>query len=137
MKLYSSSILIALLLTASCDDDYSVLTPMVVKEWTVPMSDINELNLPPLSGTGSAVMRLYSDNSLSYTLTVNNVSNVDVLLDAHLHAGDVVTIGPVILPLEPTFTGNTATGTITGLRQSLVDSLKSDANEIYINLYSE
>jgi hypothetical protein len=81
-------------------------------------------------------MKLYSDNSFSYTLTVDNLAATDALVTAHLHAGDVITSGPVILPFDPTFSGNTASDTLTGLRQSLVDSLKDDANDIYVNVHT-
>jgi len=141
MKLYpKSALIIALLATASCNNDNdnnTPLTPTIVKEWTVPMAAVNE-NPPPAgrTETGTALLRLYSDNSFSYSLTVDGLSGDDQLVTAHLHAGDAVTSGPVILPFDPTFTGNTAADTITGLRQSLVDSLKSDDNEIYVNVHS-
>jgi hypothetical protein len=53
MKLYpASSLIIALLLTVSSNDDNSLLTPIVLKEWTVAMSDMNELFGSPHPGTG-------------------------------------------------------------------------------------
>ena len=81
-------------------------------------------------------MQLFSDNSLKYTLTVTNLSGNDQLVNAYLQTGDVITSGPVVLSFKSGFNGSTATGTISGVRQSLVDSLKSDANEIYINVQS-
>jgi hypothetical protein len=140
MKLYpASALIIALLATASCSDDKDdpIITPTVVKEWTVPISPANENPAPAgRTETGTAVMQLYSDNSFKYTITVNGLSGDDELVNAHLHTGDVITSGPVVLPFEPTFTGGNATGTITGLRQSLVDSLESTANDIYVNVHS-
>jgi len=71
MKFYPASALIltliVLLSTSSCDNDGSMLTPTIVKEWTVPLSDMNEPFISPLPGTGSAVMKLYSNNSFGYT----------------------------------------------------------------------
>lgn len=140
MKLYPKyALALALLATASCndDDDNTPLTPTIVKEWTIPMAAANENPAPAgRTETGQAVLRLYSDNSFSYSVTVNNLAGGDQLTNAHLHTGDVITSGPVVLPFDPTFSGNTATDTITGLRQSLVDSLKSDANDIYVNVHS-
>ena len=81
-------------------------------------------------------MQLLSDNSFKYTIAVNNLKADDQLVNAHLHTGDVITSGPVVLPFEPTFTGGNSTGTITGLRQSLVDSLKDASNDIYVNVHS-
>lgn len=141
MKLYPKYLLFAsILITAgSCSKDNSnpVVGPTIVKEWTIPMAAANENPAPAgRAETGSAKLQLYSDNSLKYNITVTGLAADDQLVNAHLHAGDVITSGPVVLPLEPTFTAGTATGTITGLRSSLVDSLKSAANEIYINVHS-
>src|SRR5918993_876824 len=109
MKLYpASALIIALLATASCSDDKDdpIITPTVVKEWTVPISPANENPAPAgRTETGTAVMQLYSDNSFKYTITVNGLSGDDELVNAHLHTGDVITSGPVVLPFEPTFTG--------------------------------
>src|SRR6478736_2083149 len=114
-----------------------MVTPAVLKEWTVPMAAVHENPAPKdRKETGSAVLQLFSDNSIKYTLTVTNLSGNDQLVNAYLQTGDVITSGPIVLPFESTFNGSTATGTINGLRKSLVDSLKSDANEIYVNVQS-
>jgi hypothetical protein len=114
-----------------------MVTPTVLKEWTVPMAAVYENPAPKdRKENGSAVMQLFSDNSLKYTLTVSNRSGNDQLVNAYLHTGNVITSGPVVLSFKSGFNGSTATGTISGVRQSLVDSLKSDANEIYINVQS-
>jgi len=141
MKRYPSYVFVAcLLITAgacSKDDNDPIVAPTIVKEWTIPMAAANENPAPAgRVESGSATMQLYSDNSLKYTITVTGLSGGDQLVNAHLHAGDVITSGPVVLPLEPTFSGGSATGTITNLRSTLVDSLKSAANEIYINVHS-
>lgn len=140
MKLYpASALIIALLATAACSDDKDdpIITPTVVKDWNVPLAAANENPAPAgRTETGTAVMQLLSDNSFKYTITVDGLKADDALVNAHLHTGDVITSGPVVLPFEPTFSGGTATGTITGLRQSLVDSLKSAANDIYVNVHS-
>ncbi|MEJ7914481.1 MAG: CHRD domain-containing protein, partial [Chitinophagaceae bacterium] len=53
-----------------------------------------------------------------------------------IHTGDVITSGPVIVGLNPTFTGSNASGTITNLRSTFIDSLKNDVNELYFNVHS-
>ena len=133
-----SAIAIISLLAFSCSDDEEP-TPAatIVKEWNIPLSAKFESPAPAgRTETGTANLQLMSDNSLKYTLTVTGLASGDALTIAHLHAADIITSGPVILDLSPTFASGTATGTITGVRQSLVDSLKSDINDIYVNVHS-
>ena len=127
-------------ITTACNDDdggTTTPTPTVDKEWTLRISAKNESPAPAgRTDTGTANIKLYSDNSLTYTVTVNNLALADVLNAAHLHTGDAISNGPIVLDFAPVFTGGTATGTITGLRTSLVDSLKATTNEIYFNAHS-
>ena len=135
-----SKILIAAapVLFFSCkDDDVEVPAPTVVKEWNLALSAKNEV--PAASNdaaTGTAKLTLMSDNTLKYEFAVAQLETDDVLTMSHLHAGDAGTAGPVILPLAMSFTAPNASGTV-ALRQSLVDSLKSDENEIYLNVHSQ
>ncbi|KIC89233.1 CHRD domain-containing protein [Flavihumibacter sp. ZG627] len=138
--LFKSAIALSLpfLLIACSEDDDDVQEPDTVKEWTLNLSTKNENPaVPSRTETGTVTLQLLADNSLKYNISVNGLAGGDALQAAHLHAGDAITNGPVILSLDPTFTGGNATGTITGLRQSLVDSLKSDANHIYFNAHSQ
>lgn len=121
----------------SCKKDDAVLAPSVVKTWSVSLSAKNENPAPAgRSETGTAVLTLMSDNSLNYTITVNNLTSGDMFMAAHLHVGDAITSGAVILPLSPVFSGSTGTGVTTNLRSTLVDSLKDDSNEIYFNAHT-
>jgi hypothetical protein len=124
----------------SCDKEEDTNTPpppTVVKEWSIPLSARNEVPAPASRTEGGAAgLQLLSDNSLKYTINVTGLAAGDVLTAAHLHVGDVITSGGIVLGLNPVFTGATASGTISGLRSTLIDSLKSDANEIYINVHS-
>jgi hypothetical protein len=67
---------------------------------------------------------------------VTGLAAGDALTAAHIHVGDVITNGSVILGFSPTFTGSTATGTITSIRTTFIDSLKDDVNELYFNVHS-
>lgn len=102
---------------ASCSkDDNGTPSAMVVKEWSIPLSTKNEN--PAIFGrneTGTATMQLFSDNSLKYTIAVNGLASGDALNAAHLHAGDVITNGPVVLNLNPSFSGGNANGTVENL----------------------
>ena len=125
------------ILFMACKKETVVPMPTVVKEWTIAISPKNEN--PARTGrmeTGTANLSLFSDNSLKYVITVNGLAAGDALVAAHIHAGNVITNGPVVLGLDPMFSGATATGTITNLRSTFVDSLKSDDNDLYFNLHS-
>nr|MBC7614351.1 CHRD domain-containing protein [Pseudopedobacter sp.] len=125
------------LMMFSCKKDSSVPAPTVTKQWTIALSAKNEVPAPiNRVETGTATLELRSDNSLKYTILVNNLASGDALMAAHLHVGNVITSGGVILSLNPMFTGGNATGTIANVRQTLVDSLKNDANELYFNVHS-
>jgi hypothetical protein len=120
----------------SCKKDDATPAPTVVKQWTIVLSAKNENPaLASRNETGTVSLTLRSDNSLVYALSINGLASSDVLTAAHIHVGDVITNGGVILGLNPTFAGSTASGTILNLRTSLVDSLKSDANELYFNVH--
>ena len=121
----------------ACKKTDSSPPPTVVKQWTVDLATKNQVPAPAnRNETGTAVLVLLSDNSLTYAVTVSGLPAGDAITAAHLHAGDVITNGGVILDFHPTFTNGVATGTITNLRSTLVDSLKNDVNEIYFNTHS-
>ena len=125
------------ILFMACKKETATPLPTVVKEWTIALSP--KFENPARSGraeTGTANLSLLSDNSLKYVITVNGLTAGDALVAAHIHTGNVISNGPVVLGLNPMFTGATATGTITNVRSSFVDSLKSDDNELYFNLHS-
>lgn len=137
-KLALKSVLIlstsVLLFSCKKEKDPSVT---VVKEWNINLSAKFENPAPAgRNETGTANFRLMSDNSLSYTFSVAGLASGDALTAAHFHVGDAGSNGGVVLAFNPTFNGSSASGTITNIRQTLVDSLKSDANEIYFNVHS-
>ncbi len=125
---------------ASCTNDSSspaIPAPTVVKEWNVPISAKYESPAPAgRTETGSVNLQLMSDNSLMYTIAINGLAGGDALNAAHLHTGDAITNGPVVLSLNPVFTAGSANGIVSNLRTSLIDSLKSSTNEIYFNAHS-
>lgn len=129
---------LAVSVLASCSKDEQVTAqPTVVKNWTIALSAKNENPAPAgRNETGTATLELLSDNSLKYTINVTGLASGDVLNAAHIHTGNVITNGGVILNLNPTFSGSSATGTVTGLRSSFADSLKNNTNELYLNVHS-
>lgn len=140
MTKYNYSILILLCIISlgffSCTKN-DTPAPLLVKSWTINMS--NKYEVPAAASrneTGMATLELYSDNSLKYTISVTGLTSGDALTSAHIHVGNVITSAGVILDLSPVFANSTASATITNLRSTLVDSLKSDLNDLYINVHS-
>ena len=122
----------------SCKKDSSnPPAPTMVKEWTVALSPKYEN--PARAGrteTGTASIKLMSDNKINFTINVTGLAAGDALTAAHIHAGNVITNGGVVLGFDPVFSGSTATGNIKAIRTSFVDSLKNNVNELYFNVHS-
>lgn len=100
---------IALLLTASiffaCKKNKTAPpAATLVKQWQLTLNTAFENPAPAgRTETGTATVELYDDNSLKYQITVNSLAAGDALTAAHIHWGDPVTNGPVIVNL-PTAT---------------------------------
>jgi CHRD domain len=124
-------------LVSSCSKSTTPGTPAatVVKHWDIVMDA--KFENPASAGrteTGTAALDLYSDNSFKYAITVTGLAAGDALTASHIHFGDAGTNGPVILNFSPVFSGNAASATITNLRQTLVDSIKTGT--VYVNVHS-
>jgi hypothetical protein len=126
-----------LMFSACSKDDPAPAAATLVKEWNLALSTKNENPAPPgRTETGTVAIQLMSDNSINYTINVSNLAATDALSAAHIHVGDPITNGGVILNFAPVFSGSSATGTIPNVRSSFVDSLKNDVNELYFNVHS-
>ena len=129
--------LFCLILIISCSKDNAPATPpaTVVKHWDIIMNAKYENPAPAgRTETGTAGLDLYSDNSFKYNIAVTGLAAGDALTASHIHFGDPATNGPVILNFSPVFAANAATATITGLRQTLVDSILTGT--VYVNVHS-
>ncbi|CAN5411614.1 hypothetical protein BH11BAC3_BH11BAC3_34160 [soil metagenome] len=130
------SIVLASLFVA-CKKDPATPAATIVKEWSVPLSAKYENPAPAgRTETGTVVIQLLSDNTIKYSITVTGLTPGDALTAAHIHVGNPVSNGAVILGFDPAFTGATAAGTIADVRASFVDSLKDDDNQLYFNVHS-
>ncbi len=131
-------ILFALMAFSACSKDESddnAVKVTLVKHWDIVLNA--KLENPAPAGrdeTGTASLDLFSDNSMEYSITVHSLAAGDALTNSHIHFGDAVTNGPVILNFNPVFNGNTAQGTVTGIRQSLVDTVLNQT--VYVNVHS-
>lgn len=108
--------------------------PSLVKQWDVILDAAFENPAPSgRSETGTATLQLYSDSTLKYSIKVNNLASGDNLSASHIHWGDPLDNGPVVLNFSPTFSAGAASGTV-AIRNSLADSLKT--GEAYVNVHS-
>ncbi len=118
-------------------NDPAPALPTIVKEWNIPLSTNNENNPPAgRTETGTVNIQLLSDNTIKYTITVTGLAAGDALTAAHIHTGDAISNGPVILGFNPVFSGGNATGTIDNIRGTFIDSLKNNVNDLYFNVHS-
>jgi len=125
------------LLVVACKKSNETPVAKLVKEITLNLSTGNENPQPAgRTETGTATIKIFDDNSLTVDATVAGLSASDNLTLSHIHTGDPVTNGPVVLDLKPTFTGNTMKAVVTGVRSTLLDSMKADNENLYLNIHS-
>ena len=131
------SIIAATALFASCKKNEAAPEAQLVKEIMVSLAAANE-NPQPTGRTerGMAMIKIYNDNSIVVDASLTGFSTTDNLTLAHIHAGDPVTNGPVVLDLMPAFTGSTLKSTVKNVRASFIDSLKAGTADLYVNIHS-
>ena len=101
---------------------------------TVAMSAKFEVPAPAgRSETGSADLQLMSDNTLKYTVVVNNLTSGDAITASHIHLGNAGVSGGVYIPFSGPFSGSTFTGTVQ-LTAGQADTLKNQ--EAYVNVHT-
>ncbi|OYU56579.1 MAG: hypothetical protein CFE25_04930 [Chitinophagaceae bacterium BSSC1] len=133
------AILLLMVSTAflSCKKNETVPDPTLVKHWMLTLSAKNEVPAPAgRNETGSAMLELFNDGSLKYTISVTGLASGDALTNSHIHVGNVLTSSGVILDFKPSFSNGSASATITGLRSTFIDSLKDDNVDLYLNVHS-
>lgn len=110
--------------------------PTVLKRWEeVQLRATYEVPAPAgRDEQGEATLELRSDNSLVYSFHIHNLTPGDVLTDAHIHAGDAGSSGPIFIRFNPSFVGSGAQGIVQNLRQGQVDSLMN--MPCYFNVHS-
>ncbi len=128
--------IMVLLIVVSCSKDKTSTPPAtLVKQWDVVLNAKFENPAPAgRTETGSATIKLYDDNTIKYSITVNGLTAGDNLTAAHIHWGNALTNGGVILNFAPTFTAaGEATGDLS-LRSTLADSIKT--GDVYFNVHT-
>lgn len=134
-------LLITLMLTLtfySCDDDDD--DRKRDKEYVVKLTTDQEI--PPVKNrteTGNAIIRLYSDSTLEYELTVANLTTNDPLTMAHIHTGGPVDAGAPLVTLvdnsKTKFNGASASGSVK-LNKSQYENLSNKPDSFYVNIHS-
>ena len=84
-----------------------------------------------VTATGAGSFTL-TEEGLEYKITVNGLTGA--ITAAHLHTGSIGVSGPIVFDLLPSFTGNTATGFISGLTTAQKNDLL--ASNMYVNIHT-
>ncbi len=130
---------IGLLFTVGCNnDDDGSIAKTLIQAFDVALNTSNSIpTVPGRNETGNITMDLFDDNSLEFTITINNLSITDELIASHIHNGDVVSTGGIEITLvdaiDITYSGNTASGTVM-LTASQIAALQGD--DVYVNVHS-
>lgn len=124
-------------ITSSCNkkNNYDN-TADVIREWNFNLSSGNENHAISGNETSAAFhMVALSDNSLRYDINVGTAE--DKILGAKISSGDPISEGSEILNLSARIANNYVSGTVTGIRQSLMDSLLNNNIEKYVNVITQ
>ena len=129
----------AIMLLSACSKDEvtpPIPAPTVVKEYSIKMSAANEVAANTRQETSTASLKIFSDNSVTLSSTFSNFSAGDTIKAAHIHVGDAVSNGSIVLPFTIVATGANVEAKATDVRQTLIDSLKNNVTEFYANIHS-
>lgn len=126
-----------LVVLSGCSDD-DTIAKISVEKFTVALNTSNAVPMvSDRSETGTAVLELFDDNSLDFSITVDGLSSSDALTAAHVHLGDPVSTGAVAIGLvdgtDIAFAEGMASGTLM-LDETQVNQLKG--KDIYVNVHS-
>ena len=128
----------AILLFASCKKSETTPTPAptVVKEYSIKMAAANEIAINSRIETSTAALKIFSDNSISFTASFSNFTAGDTIKAAHIHVGNAVSNGSIVLPFTIVATGAAVEAKALNVRQTLIDSLTNNLIEFYANVHS-
>jgi len=128
----------AIFLFASCKKSETTPTPAptVVKEYSIKMAAANEIAINSRIETSTAALKIFSDNSISFTASFSNFTAGDTIKAAHIHVGNAVSNGSIVLPFTIVATGAAVEAKALNVRQTLIDSLTNNLIEFYANVHS-
>jgi len=124
--------------TTSCSVSGGDPGPAIEAAANIALNTENEIPMVQnRDETGSFKMILYADNSLEFSITVNDLFGGDNLTAAHIHSGDPVSTGAPVITLVDgssiSFQGNQAIGSIQLTQTEVTALLGAD---IYVNVHS-
>lgn len=123
--------------TTSCTDSVDP-GPAISGAANIALNTENEIPMVEnRDETGNFQMVLYQDNTLKFSITLDNLSGSDNLTAAHIHTGDPVSTGaPMITLVDGTsisFQGNQAAGNLQLTEAEIATLLGGD---VYVNVHS-
>jgi hypothetical protein len=136
-NVFSFSIICLLVVSCHKDDNNYIEDSEVIKRWSAHFT--SGMVSPTVAGhadSGTFNMELHANNSITFDLYDSSLISGDALTGAFIRAGDPVTNGPIVLNLNPRISGRYLSGVIPNVRQSLVDSLLDNTNDLYFELQS-
>ncbi len=128
-------------LQADVDDllQFYFVAPVLLKTFEISLSPL--YSVPANTGrneTGMAILTLFDSGELGVDITINNLSSSDVLTASHIHSGDLVSNGGVLITLVDfqniSFVNNRATGVVLLSTQQFAEIQESD---LYVNVHSQ
>lgn len=111
-------------------------TPAATVTWSATVAMSAKFEVPAPAGkneTATADLQIFSDNTLKYSILVNNLTAGDAITAAHIHLGNAGVSGAVYIPFNGTISGSTVTGTVQ-LTAGQADTLKTQ--ETYVNVHT-
>lgn len=134
-SLYAAVVILAgAIIVSSCKKN--TVPANLIKAWSnFALKTQYENPAPPgRTETGTITIELYDNNTVKWSATIVGLLAGDPIIGGHIHAGDAVTNGPIIVNFNPSFSAaGTASGEVS-ISATLADSLKTIP--IYINFHS-
>lgn len=84
------------------------------------------------TGSGVALVSLYGQNKLCYSLKVSGLNNTTV---AHIHKGKAGVNGPVVVPLQ--LPGNGSNNKCVLIKTDLFKSMMQNPSNYYVNVHTK
>jgi hypothetical protein len=132
-----SYILACLIFLACQKDNNNYSEREYLKQWSIPVT--TSMVTPATANradSGTLQLVVLSDNKIRFDFRNAGLSSGDALTGAHIHAGDPVSNGPIVLNLNPRISSTYLSGEVSNVRQSLIDSLLNPNVHLYFDVHT-